>query len=589
MAKKDRTKEIWHIPKRGNVHQTIYMVKVLSSDQFNGKTWTSGKQEKLATEMSKAGLTKSGKALTHQSVRTLLANLPKYLGFTYIDKNSIPPRIFVTDVGFELLNKHKLIPNNYKKLKDYKTSGDLIETSEVFCKQLLKLIITNPSIISDCINILVFPFKFTLRLLIELEYLDIQELAYIVFKVKTMDEFNLTIKRIQNFRSVNGNKRIAEINAFIQTNEGKLTLIKAPSAGYYMTLCTSSGLIERSSRKIKNLSKKLPVILLKDKKKTQEFLKEYQDVNIFNFNDDWFLWKEYYTIPSRKYTPQTITFSLNQNNEVLLIVEKNGIQIKSGTLCYQKNLHIHCFPFEEYQISIYDLTNGRIKFHQRVSFDLDDNYFILDLKKESKVKNTLLQKKFIDIIKEFFSSKDGFDQNYSKKLSVLEKILKKDLKDKYRRGGRLEFIFYSLLEKVKEKGIIDEVYWYGSLDEYGIAKPAPGGKEGNPDIVFEKNNYQFILELTTMQGNRAQWASGEASSVPDHIAKFNKSSNKVTIGIFCAPSIHKQVRQNLLLNAKKEKVGMIFLSCYDLVQLLESFNKKKISDSLVNLANTQLK
>ena len=72
------------------------MVYVLSWEKFLGKSWSSSKEEMLGSEMGKAGLTESGKAITHQSVRTLLANLPKYLGFVYLDYSSTPPRIFVT-------------------------------------------------------------------------------------------------------------------------------------------------------------------------------------------------------------------------------------------------------------------------------------------------------------------------------------------------------------------------------------------------------------------------------------------------------------------------------------------------------------
>jgi hypothetical protein len=53
MAKIGRSREIWHIPKRGNVHQTIYMVYVLTWDKFLKKTWSSGKQEALGSEMGK--------------------------------------------------------------------------------------------------------------------------------------------------------------------------------------------------------------------------------------------------------------------------------------------------------------------------------------------------------------------------------------------------------------------------------------------------------------------------------------------------------------------------------------------------------
>ena len=43
------------------------MVNVLTMDKFLNKAWSSGKQEAMASEMAKAGLTASGKALSHQS------------------------------------------------------------------------------------------------------------------------------------------------------------------------------------------------------------------------------------------------------------------------------------------------------------------------------------------------------------------------------------------------------------------------------------------------------------------------------------------------------------------------------------------
>ena len=128
MAKLSRTKELWHIPKRGNVHQTIYMVHLLTGEKFNGKAWSRTKQELLATEMGKAGLTEKGIALSHQSVRTLLANIPKYLGFIYIDELTNPSRLIVTEVGNLLVNHHKIKNvKQEKNLKTYRAKKSLIE------------------------------------------------------------------------------------------------------------------------------------------------------------------------------------------------------------------------------------------------------------------------------------------------------------------------------------------------------------------------------------------------------------------------------------------------------------------------------
>lgn len=35
-----RDLEIWHVPKRQNVHQVIGSIQILASDAFNGKSWT---------------------------------------------------------------------------------------------------------------------------------------------------------------------------------------------------------------------------------------------------------------------------------------------------------------------------------------------------------------------------------------------------------------------------------------------------------------------------------------------------------------------------------------------------------------------
>lgn len=237
MAKLTRTKEMWHIPKRGSVHQTIYMVYILTWDKFLGKSWSSGKQETLGSEMGKAGLTKSGRVITNQSIRTLLANLPKYLGFVYLDESSTPPRIIVTDIGYELIKRHQIekIPK-HKNISQYKQAGDLIEISDVFKEQMTKLILTNPSTLKDCKDILVFPFRMTLKLLLEFRYLDEEEIGYILFHTKKEDELPLVIEKIRNFRGLPSDKRTAEIEAYKKTEEGKLTLVKAPTARYYICI-----------------------------------------------------------------------------------------------------------------------------------------------------------------------------------------------------------------------------------------------------------------------------------------------------------------------------------------------------------------
>jgi hypothetical protein len=225
-----------------------------------------------------------------------------------------------------------------------------------------------------------------------------------------------------------------------------------------------------------------------------------------------------------------------------------------------------------------------------MTFTETDRIKLINLKLEHKTK-ALTIAIVCDKVSDFFSNKnEGFDKEYSLKLKTLLKVIGKNYFHNVFKGGRLEALFNELLTIAKNENKIDELFWFGKEDisEYGIAKPAPGGKNGNPDLVFEINDYQFVLELTTYRGNRAQWNSSEASSVPDHISKFkNNNPRKKTIGIFSAPSLHEQLRKNLTLNAKEEKVGMIFISCIDLANLFLK-SRKEILNEFITMVEVQM-
>jgi len=593
MAKTTRTKELWHIPKRGNVHQTIYMVYVLSWDRFLGKSWSSGKQEALGTEMGKAGVTKDGKCITHQSIRTLLANLPKYLGFVYLDESSHPSRIMVTDIGYELIKKHNIssVPK-HKNLSQYAEKGDLIEISDVFQKQMSKLSITNPSIRKDCENILVFPFRLTLKVLLKTDYLDIEEIGYILFHTKAEDELDLVIQRIKNFRGLAPVKRTAEINAYRKTEEGQLTLVKAPTAGYYTYLCFSTGLCERCRVTVnKTKDNRLSAIKLKNNADVVRLLEKFDDVEIYDFKEDWFLWKEYFSNPSRLCPPFNVSISTNSKDGILVTVLKDDYIYGSEVISKENfSLSVPVFRDEPYRIITYDLESGNEIYKREVSFSKGQKDFKINIDQHAHV-SIITKAAIADRIEQIFSGKyNGFDKEYSRKLEIINKVIGNNYLDNRRRGGRLEYLFYKLLDLLKQEGAIDEVYWFGSIGQYGICEPAPGGKEGNPDVVFEIDEYMVVLEITTLKGNRAQWNSAEASSVPDHIAKFKRNNpSKKVVGLFTAPSIHHQLEQNLKLNAQKEKVGMIFKPCIDFSKSLVGIDKEKIKNILLEGTVRQLK
>jgi hypothetical protein len=592
MAKINRTKEIWHIPKRGNVHQTIYMVYCLTSDKFLNKAWSTGKQEMMASEMGKAGVTESGKALSHQSVRTLLANVPKYLGFIYIDNSTNPPRVVVTEVGDLLLKTHEIdkIPK-HRKLSDYRKTGDLIETSEIFELQMAKLIITNPIIRNDCTNILVFPFRMTIRLILELGYLDIEEIAYFLFHTKSEDEFDLKLQQIRNFRNLTPERRQAEIDAYKKTEEGKLTLVKAPTARYYMYLCFSTGLCKTSTKYVNKVTDmRLSTLKLKDMNLAREIIDKFQDAEIYDFKENSKLWIDYFSNPHKLNPPIDIKVSFESNHDLLILIHKEGDLVFEDTI--GEDSHQIVFPAfhnEDYEIVAYSLVNGNEVFKKIITADRNVRELIFRITSDypKTPRNSTI---IINNIGEVASGKFGsFDKEYGNRLEILGKILSRNFKDSIRVGGRFEYLFFELLLILKAEGKIDEVYWYGKIGDFGLPLPAPGGPNGNPDIVFFIDNFTFVLELTTIRGNRSQWQGSEASSVPDHIRSYKKNNPKETvIGIFSAPSIHEQLERNLRLNAQEIQVSMVFIPSVEFATVLKDKSREELLDFLLKMNDEQL-
>ena len=165
MAQQNRSKELWLIPKRGNLHQTICLIDGIIDRNYSGTSWNPSKQDNLGVNLKKWGATNDGKNISQQSIRTLVASIPQYLGFLYIDPyvNSKTNILRLTPAG------QKLWDNNNKKLVKLRNLRDdknkTIQTSDDVLHQMEKLQLTNPIILKDCENISVFPFRFLAKLL----------------------------------------------------------------------------------------------------------------------------------------------------------------------------------------------------------------------------------------------------------------------------------------------------------------------------------------------------------------------------------------------------------------------------------------
>lgn len=107
MAQKNRTKEIWLIPKRVNLHQTICLIDGIIERKYDGTSWNPQKQNNLGVNLKKWGATKDGKNISPQAIRTLVASIPQYLGFLYVNTDSTPNTICLTEAGMALWHRHK--------------------------------------------------------------------------------------------------------------------------------------------------------------------------------------------------------------------------------------------------------------------------------------------------------------------------------------------------------------------------------------------------------------------------------------------------------------------------------------------------
>jgi len=179
MVRKRSTK-IWHIPKRASIHQIVGSLNVLKYYKIDGKNWPSSRKlfdQKLAIW----GFTSHGRSISKNASETLEALL-KYLGLLVV----INGKLRITPAGHRLIHEHLISEPSESKRKlntTIKEMGNI--TSEVLKHQMMKLVLTNPSVSQYCKNVSVAPFRETLILLLddEIKYLSPEEIAMFLFRM----------------------------------------------------------------------------------------------------------------------------------------------------------------------------------------------------------------------------------------------------------------------------------------------------------------------------------------------------------------------------------------------------------------------
>lgn len=540
MAQKNRTKEIWLIPKRSSLHQSVCLIDGIIERKYDRTSWNPQKQNNLGVNLKKWGATKDGKNIAQQSIRTLVASIPQYLGFLYVNTETTPNTICLTEAGMALWHKHK---NDLVKVPNLVKGKELlIKESEIVLKQMEKLQITNPVINKDCENIYVFPFRFMLKVLLQVGYLDQEEIAYFLFKVRNEDEVDVVVQEIENFRKLPTENREVLINSFKSTHIGNITLGQASSASYFISLCQITGIVDVVKINLNNITGKIKALKIKDNfiEYVEEMLNsKYQNTEIYDFEDNLQLWIDYIGDPNRDYPPIDVSVINKANSSFLIQVFKDGA-CKYDDLIDEKGvLQFPMFVNEQYDMKIIDISTGDELEMLTICPAFEQREFEI----EGQLSNAVASNEMVeDVAKEILEHCEaanfaGKTLNYLNTLSKVTGIDKTG--DKSLRGAYFEYYVYKMLNILKEERVIDEVMWNGKIGKYGLPTQAPGGKTGTPDIVFTVDDLHIVIELTTIKAKSLQF-SAEGSSVPDHIRLYQQETGKDVVGVFCAPTIHER-------------------------------------------------
>lgn len=584
MTASNENKQYWFIPKRANLHQMLVVLDGIITRNFHGKAWNAHKQDTLNLDLKNWGATKEGGKIAPQGMRTLLAST-HYLGFVYLDTDTTPTTIKITQAGEEFYNAHK---DKLVKMNKLDTKNSL-KTSNLALNQLNKLQITNPIILKYCEDIYVFPFRVTLMLLKHFEYLDMEEIALYVFHIKDESEIDYKINEIKLFRELEKDSREQLVENYKKTEAGNITLKQAPSAGYFMQFCVASGIIERKRKSINNSRNKLSAIRIKENKidEVDEILDFYSQTKPYDFERNLDLWIKYFGDTNKKYTP--VHYEVTNHSDIELYIEIEGEDfLDLDILAPYQTSSFPVFPFEDYKLNIYSIAEDYKIYEKNINVSQDFNLTVDNKKLDystSDVPFNLLE--FDGLTEEVLqhSNSSNFSEKMKVKLRIINSKFEVDkISDKSLRGAQYEYLFYLLLNRMKERNLVDEVIWNGKLGKFNLPVPAPGGKMGTPDIVFIIDNIHYVFELTTIKSKSGQF-NAELSSVPDHIKLYTSKTleNQFVKGIFCAPKIHERNHKTMSAILQEEDIDFISIEDTDILNIFSSNTKSELKKNLASI------
>lgn len=572
MARKKNQSETdyWLIPKRSSIHQVWCLIDGIKARGVNGRGWTPALQNDLGVNLKKWGATNDGRNVSHQAMRTLTA-FAQYLGFVYIDTTTTPSVIRITEAGDLFWSNNKPHIHKLRNLKVDESKS--LQQSDDVCFQLEKLQLTNPIEEKKCTNILLFPFRTTLRLLIELEYLDVEELAMYLFTMRDDSEYEYVKQQIELFRALPLGHRRALVSTFRGSVLGNISLVKAPSTGYYITICERTGLITRQREVVSNSGRKVTTMRFQEGAKeyaTNILSTKYIDILPYDFGDNLRLWIDYFGNPNRIATPVDATVTNKTNDRLLVNISDSSNYVHTIKILEpSQSVDFPAFDNDSYTVNLFSVIRNQnltpILFKPTNS---ERTLQILaDTTDTSKVESLdAIRAKIMEHIE---ARTFAGEMALLLKAITLQTGIDKE-SDKMLRGAYLESLFYELLRLLEVQGKVKEVVWNGRYNEMGLPSPAPGGKNGTPDLTFVVDDNLFVLELTTIKSKSGQ-EKAESTSVPDHVRLAANQTTLPVKGIFAAPVVHQRVSN--MIKATAEHNGND-IACITIETLLTALTDK---------------
>lgn len=572
MARKKNQSETdyWLIPKRSSIHQVWCLIDGIKARGVNGRGWTPALQNDLGVNLKKWGATNDGRNVSHQAMRTLTA-FAQYLGFVYIDTTTTPSVIRITKAGDLFWSNNKPHIHKLRNLKIDESKS--LQQSDDVCFQLEKLQLTNPIEEKKCTNILLFPFRTTLRLLIELEYLDVEELAMYLFTMRDDSEYEYVKQQIELFRALPLGNRRALVSAFRGSVLGNIALVKAPSTGYYITICERTGLITRHREVVSNSGRKVTTMRFQEGAKeyaTNILSTKYIDILPYDFGDNLRLWIDYFGDPNRIATPVDATVTNKTNDRLLVSISDSTNYVNTIKILEpSQSVDFPAFDNDSYTVNLFSVIRNQnltpILFKPTKS---ERTLQILaDTTDASKVESLdAIRAKILEHIE---ARTFAGEMALLLKAITLQTGIDKE-SDKMLRGAYLESLFYELLRLLEVQGKVKEVVWNGRYNEMGLPSPAPGGKNGTPDLTFVVDDNLFVLELTTIKSKSGQ-EKAESTSVPDHVRLAASQTTLPVKGIFAAPVVHQRVSNMIKATAEHNSND---IACITIETLLTALTDK---------------